>query len=409
MVVSQTEDILEAVACGDMEAVKYLVEEKRVSLNVVNEHSQTVAHIAIDKGHLNILKYVLSFDEGLLQAEDCVGNRPIHLAVERGNLFVIRYLVEERGDDIFAKIESRLGNTAVHLAVQEGHLPVVQYFIEERYANFNLRNQIGESLLFIAAQNQHMHVIKYLVEKWNADVNMEDDSQQSILFVSAKVGDLRIPEYLLDERNITSLDVNKRDLGGRTIIYYAAAFGWLDFIKYFVEEKKADFNIPDFQKSTPLHQAAAADNVKVVMYLVGRKANAEAQDGSGKTPLDVATDTQVIRFLKRATHQRMVRSILKPSLEHQSISMLDKRVTDDFITGNKFKLLGDKNAPVHHFSRASSSFMDCFLLLVNAFVTHQRAEYLTPSEKIIRTKMDPIAVATVNCNDTYLEFERLLH
>ena len=50
MVVSQTEDILEAVACGDMEAVKYLVEEKRVSLNVVNEHSQTVAHIAIDKG-----------------------------------------------------------------------------------------------------------------------------------------------------------------------------------------------------------------------------------------------------------------------------------------------------------------------------------------------------------------------
>lgn len=412
MAANRSEDILEVVARGDLKTLQYLVEEKRVPLNQINEQNQTVAHVAIENDHLTVLEYLLLIDKSLLRAEDCVGNRPLHMAVEKDNLLLVKFLVEEYSDDIFWPIGLRLGNTAVHLAVQTGSLPILQYFIEERYANYNLRNQLGESLLFIAAEKQHLHIVKYLVERWNADVNMLDNNQQNILFVSAKVGDLFVPRYLLDERNVTSLDVNKRDLEGRTILYYAAALGWLDFIRYFVEEKNANFNIPDFQRMTPLHVATLADNLKVVMYLVDRKSDPEAQDISGKTPLDLATDEKVTWYLKRATHQRMVRSISKSSNEYtpecQQISIADDRTLNGFSFENKVRFLDAANVTFHQPSHTNGFYVNGFLSLVNAFMrrhTEYRLHWSTSPEKIIQTRIDPVAITTLNNTDKFSDVD----
>jgi ankyrin repeat protein len=401
MASSHAEDFLEAVARNDAEKVKHLVEVEHVPLTTVNERLETAAHIAVGKSHLNLLKYLLSRDRYLLQAEDILGNNVLHIAVEKGNLFLIEYLVEEQGADIFAPIESRLGNTAVHLAAQAGHLAILQYFVEKRFANFNLRNQIGESLLFLAAEKQHLHVVKYLVERWNADVNMVDGNQQNILFVSAKVGDLRVPQYLLDERNVTSLDVNKRDLAGRTIIFYAAMFGYLDFIKYFVEEKNANFTIPNLNKRTPLHQAAASEQVKVVMYLVDQGADAETQDSEGKTPLDLAYDEKVAWYLKRATHQRLVRSAVPDTFVRPQMIRDNDWFPPNERIENRFELLGSR--PGERIADRTAFSLTGILFSYALGTRWRRTKYrhslFTPQETV-QARVDPVAVAVVHANAT---------
>ena len=72
-------------------------------------------------------------------------------------------------------------------------------------------------------------------------------------------------------------------------------------------KSKADVNAADKTGATPLHRAAGADDVNLVRMLLAEKANPVARDSKGRTPWDVAVagkNKRVADLLRRFSKKK---------------------------------------------------------------------------------------------------------
>jgi ankyrin repeat protein len=74
--------------------------------------------------------------------------------------------------------------------------------------------------------------------------------------------------------------------------------GFLDAVKWLVEEQGADVNLPDAWGYTPLHYAAVHGANDVIEYLVSKGANVRALSRLGQSPVDMARGGQGGFFLR---------------------------------------------------------------------------------------------------------------
>ena len=137
------------------------------------------------------------------------------------------------------------------------------------------------SLLCKAVEWGHYDICKLLLEN-GADPNVIIDGYQTPLFIAAYEGNFAICKLLIDHG--ASLDNPVLLL--RAI---SSEKDQLEKVKLFVE-KGADVNKPGHDDETPLIAAAAADELEIVRYLLGKGANIDDVDGLCNTALHRAVD-----------------------------------------------------------------------------------------------------------------------
>ncbi|KAG5507646.1 hypothetical protein JKF63_06595 [Porcisia hertigi] len=107
----------------------------------------------------------------LVNAEDATGQTPLLLAVGRGHLNVVRFLLE-RGADLMH--QNRRGESSLHRAVSRGHMDLVEFLVSTSEKNnatnkavhrrwMNLRDKHGESALFYASTDNNEEIGRYLL------------------------------------------------------------------------------------------------------------------------------------------------------------------------------------------------------------------------------------------------------
>lgn len=102
------------------------------------------------------------------------------------------------------------------------------------------------------------------------------------VFSSVQIG---IPMSLVRAR----ADCNIADIAGRTPLHRAVITNSMTHVEYLTGlGDKCDVNIPNSLGWTPLHAAAKIGNKEILRLLLTRKANVNAQDPEGRTPLHVA-------------------------------------------------------------------------------------------------------------------------
>ena len=93
----------DAAESGNLDLVKYLVEEKNLDVKAKSESGYTVLHSAAWNGNLEMVKYLIK-NGADVNAKSESGRTVLHSAAS-GNLDLVKYLVEEKKLDVNAKEE----------------------------------------------------------------------------------------------------------------------------------------------------------------------------------------------------------------------------------------------------------------------------------------------------------------
>ncbi|OUS00166.1 hypothetical protein A9Q84_03005 [Halobacteriovorax marinus] len=148
-------------------------------------------------------------------------------------------------------------------------------------------NQLSEKDHDDHHQHDHESLDKVVNQRESQSFEALPLSHQSDILIRKR--DLRLFKTFVENNPILKTTINeysKED--GRTLLTRASFNGNLEFIKYIVEDLKADINIADRDKITPLMEAAGSENFAVLKYLVESGANIHTENKLGADALTMA-------------------------------------------------------------------------------------------------------------------------
>eukprot|EP00435_Cladocopium_sp_Y103_P057989 s1264_g20.t1 len=163
-------------------------------------------------------------------------------------------------------------------AAEAGNLELVKKLLKGRgKLKVHDTNDYGETPLIRATRNNHIEVAKLLISA-GADPN-QIGGRQSPLMVAAYHGHVELMKLLLGA--FAKVDLRVRL--GVTALFNALKHP--EAVKVLLDAK-ADVNtVADYDKKTPLHQAARHGFAEAVKLLLAAKAEVNKKNGDGWTPL----------------------------------------------------------------------------------------------------------------------------
>jgi ankyrin repeat protein len=134
-----------------------------------------------------------------------------------------------------------------------------------------------------AARDGDTERVKQLLDQ-GTDITEPDAAGEPALLIAALKGRAEVVALLIDRGN----DIEIRNKGGLTALHAAAYGGNLETVKLLVAKGAAVNDVANFYKMSPLHAAAEEGHAEVVAFLLANKADIEAKERNGYTPLTQA-------------------------------------------------------------------------------------------------------------------------
>ena len=291
------------LACGfsgNVELVRYLVEEAGCDINAKDNNDSTSLHWACERNQLEIVKFLTSKSKCNRESPNKFGNLPLHLACcFSGNVKLVRFLVEEAGCDINAK-----GNndyTSLHWACDKNQLEIVKFLTSKPECNRESATKLKNLPLHLACGfSGNLELVRYLVEQAGCNINAKGNNDYTSLHWACEKNQLEIVKFL------TSKPECNREAGDKNSnrpLHIACLYsGNVELVRYLVEEAGCDINAKGSNDYTSLHEACENNLLEIVKFLTSKpKCNQEAQSYKGYRPLHLACgfsgNVELVRYL----------------------------------------------------------------------------------------------------------------
>ena len=199
------------------------------------------------------------------------GFRPIHWAARRGHLHVVKYLLS-RGD-VGVNASADYNVTPLHSATWGNHLNVVKYLLSRDDVDVNaliVGSRVTPTALHWAAGYGYFAIVKELLSRDDIDVN----AQNLVTLYGGEV------------KGGTPLSAMMR-------FYHFSRRDHQDVVgtlKYLLSRDDIDATLTNVFGQTPLHYAVSRGYYDAVKYLL-LKTPVNTRTGFGSTPLDYAVST----------------------------------------------------------------------------------------------------------------------
>ena len=145
-----------AIEIGSLDMLKFLL-EKGISLNVINRRKEGLLHTATLKRHEDIIKYLLK-NGVYVDSIEGEGDTALGWAAYLGQVEAAHLLISE-GANINHK--NKLGNTPLHWAAYKGYISIVRLLVQKG-AKISEKNNDNETSLDIAIKLGNIEVTKLL-------------------------------------------------------------------------------------------------------------------------------------------------------------------------------------------------------------------------------------------------------
>ncbi|XP_071094732.1 putative ankyrin repeat protein RF_0381 [Haliotis cracherodii] len=318
LVIESSNDGILHLACfgGNMEIIKYILTNCSIDVNDVGEDGFTAAMIAASKGRKDMFDLLLQNRADLSLVDD-TKNNILHKACEGGNMELVKHIFEQNTVEINS--QSDIGWTPAMEAAYEGHLEVLKLLVSKG-ADLTLVNDEDNNILHVALEGRHMEVVKYvltydlvdvnsrgnenrtpvifaateglveifdLIVRKGADLSSITDDKENVLHVACEEGNTEIVKYVLTQN---AVNINAREVGGKTPVLVAAGYGYEDIFDLLFGEG-ADLSIVDAEGENILHKVSVIGNVDMAKHALTQKNIAQdinRKGLSGMTPVMAA-------------------------------------------------------------------------------------------------------------------------
>ena len=114
---------------------------------------------AAEKGHIDVLKILLSHNKKLADEKGYCGRTPLATASRHGHMEIVKYLINEFNSKIDAQDNDR--QTPLMLAASSNHASVVSFLLENG-ANYSTKGLNKKTALEQATFNNHQSIVKII-------------------------------------------------------------------------------------------------------------------------------------------------------------------------------------------------------------------------------------------------------
>ncbi|KAL9010697.1 MAG: hypothetical protein Q9173_004396 [Seirophora scorigena] len=275
---------------GHVTIVQSLLALGQVEIDGADKRGRTALLWASKNGHEDVIKQLLKTDSANADLKDAeYGRTPLSWAAGNGHTAVGKLLLGTGLVDVNSK-DTKYGRTPLSWAAQSGHEPM----------------KASRTPLSWAAENGHYGVVKLLLETAQVDVDEVDSRHgRTSLSRAAENGHEAVARLLLEAGPVAA-SIHAKDFGGQTALFLGAGAGHEAVVKLLLETSRKGINLKDRSGWTPItgRVDVSAEDMKTglaghrfgkpcwggheavaKLLLIKGKANPEAKDKDGRTPL----------------------------------------------------------------------------------------------------------------------------
>uniref|UniRef100_A0A914E6J5 Uncharacterized protein n=1 Tax=Acrobeloides nanus TaxID=290746 RepID=A0A914E6J5_9BILA len=206
-----------------------------------------------------------------LNAKDLAGFTPLHMAVENGHIDVVKFL---------------LSQPEINVEVQTGAAKNKKLGRGQRCLGGNNAGTKKITPLILACQKGNIEMVEVLINEGKAYIDQPDRFKRTPLSHAIIGGHFHIVNLLLKLGASLS---KKPDSSGNSAAHYAAAYGWLDILNLLVQIEPDILNQPNDWHLTPLPIAYLKGHLGIVEHVLNgeyaEKIDINAVDNDGCTLL----------------------------------------------------------------------------------------------------------------------------
>lgn len=311
---------------GHLDIVQLLIAEG-ADFNLVNKYNYSPLFIACATHRTEIVKLLVQQPNIIIDPLENLQDskpsaiaavNPLAVAADRGFLDILKIIVKKIKA---SPIRLIITEQALFAAVIKNQFPVIQYLLTEG-VTVNLLDPEGKTPLWYACCANNKSIVDWLINK-GADVNLSNKAGQTPLNLVCSTGYLELAKLLKNH----GANLNHGDNYNFTSLHRACINGQLDTVKWLLAEK-VNVNTLTLSDSTPfidacitrhesiinlllennvdvnqptkgsqvtaLHVACLNGDKKLVKKLIDHKANINATNREGETPLFIAVDRAIL-------------------------------------------------------------------------------------------------------------------
>ncbi|XP_019861898.1 PREDICTED: serine/threonine-protein phosphatase 6 regulatory ankyrin repeat subunit B-like [Amphimedon queenslandica] len=318
-----------AVYFNQLEVIKYLI-SKKCSLLATDGKGAGAVHISVERGHLNVLKYLIDNNYCNPNATDHQDRTPLQVAVASNKYEILEYLLNksipsmsvvmlrdincllDSPNDIYnnphnavlINAQDKVGNTPLHVACQHGQQNMVLLLLKASLSKNNLLipNKKGQTPLHLAVASGHKNTSEALLSSVTGSsthhdlLTATDNDGSTVLHTACSNGHIDVFRYL---SSIYPQGVNVMDNRGHGLLHAACEGGDIGIVRTLIETHGLDPLAEDEDGITCLHLLAERKRVYVYQYLEPNiVSNPVPKDKSGRTPLHYASCSDNIRMVR---------------------------------------------------------------------------------------------------------------
>lgn len=276
-----------------------------ISIHAVDGSGLTALHYAIFEGRRPVVNMLLAMGGVDL---DGTSNCPsaLHVACMAssspdGDLVKLLMLYTDLNERNVTEGYPERWDTPLLTAVRNNSLPAVEALLTSAQIHINGRSSSelsvnsDETALHIAVRNGSLEIVKALLAYPQIDINANSPAGTPLHWaLSSFCKDETMSDLLLSREDI---DVHARGENGMTMLHVAAMTERdnPDALRMLLD-KDLNIDARDCHQRTPLHLAAANDNLGAIALLIARGANLSARDKNTMMPLHLAATDHDPRF-----------------------------------------------------------------------------------------------------------------